>query len=168
MKQISLRQGRIAILDDEDHDRLSHHHWVYRSERDGNSGYAMRHAKQPKGPSKTVYLHREITDAPPGMEVIFLNFDRLDCRRVNLKVVNKEEARRHHRVRNDCDSGTKGLKYNPSPQTWTARIYRNGQMFTIGTFLTKREALDAYHARCHRENPDLQKAPEVVERRRLV
>jgi hypothetical protein len=33
------------------------------------------------------------------MEVIFLNHDRLDCRRQNLRVVDTHEARQHHRVR---------------------------------------------------------------------
>jgi hypothetical protein len=49
----------------------------------------------------------------PGQEVIFLNHDRLDSRRENLRVVSKEDARRHHRVRRDSKSGVKGVRFNP-------------------------------------------------------
>jgi hypothetical protein len=44
-------------------------------------------------------------------------------------------------------------------------VYRNGQAWRVGTFLTKKDAVDAYHEALRRENPDLHTAPEVVERR---
>ncbi|CEF49060.1 unnamed protein product [uncultured bacterium] len=83
---------------------------------------------------------------PPGHEVIFLNFDRLDCRRANLKVVTTSEARRHHRVRRDSKTGVKGVHYNPDGDTWTAVTYRNGSAYVIGTFYTEEEAKAAYDA----------------------
>src|SRR4051812_15447999 len=118
MQQIPLSQNMVALLDDDDFAHFSQYHWCYRAERNNNQGYAIRHRKVVGGKYKTEYLHRAIMNPPPGKEVIFLNHDRLDCRRENLRIVSKEEARQHHRVRRDCQSGAKGVRFNPEGYTW--------------------------------------------------
>jgi hypothetical protein len=164
MRQIQLTQNKVAILDDEDFVRLGHFHWCYRGERDRKLGYAIRHARENRK-TRTVYLHREIMgEVPPGHEVIFLNHDKLDCRRANLKVVNKDEARRHHRVRSDSKTGSKGVRFNAEGQTWSAYVYRHDQIYHIGTYYSKEAAEQAYQNALRRENPDLHSAPAVVER----
>ena len=49
------------------------------------------------GKRRLSYLHDEIMRPPEGHVVVFLNRNRLDCRRSNLLVVPKEEARRYRR-----------------------------------------------------------------------
>jgi len=164
MRQIPLSQNKIAILDDDDFDRFSQYHWCYRGERNGGEGYAIRHAKDGKK-KRTEYLHRAIMNPAPGLEVIFLNYDRLDCRRENLRIVSKQEARRHHRVRRDSDSGMKGVRFNPDGGSWSALTFRDGHCRSIGTFSNKGEASWAYEQEMKRENPDFAKPPERVERR---
>jgi hypothetical protein len=88
----------------------------------------------------------------------------LDCRRANLKVVTKEEACRHHRVRRDSKSGVKGVQYNAETDTWSANVYRNGRAHHVGTFYAQEEAVAAYEAALRKENPDLHSAPARVER----
>jgi hypothetical protein len=163
MQQIFLSQGQFALVDDADYALLADFRWCYRPERNGRQGYAVRHAKA-DGKYRTCYLHRVILPAPPGHETIFLNHDRLDCRRSNLKVVTKEEARQHHRVRHDSKSGIKGVRYNRDGGTWSAVVYRNWRCHTVGTFYRPQEAEEAYQAALRRENPDLHTAPETVER----
>src|SRR5476651_1954549 len=119
MRQITLSQNQVALVDDEDFPLLSEFRWCYRAERDGKPGYAVRHRKV-DGKDRLAYLHREIMNPPAGQEVIFLNHDRLDCRKANLRSVTKEEARRHHRVRSDSKSGVKGVRFNPDGETWSA------------------------------------------------
>lgn len=145
MNQIPLSQNQIALLDDEDFARLSHFHRCFRGEGDGAAGYAIRHVRDGKK-YRTVYLHREVVGpVPAGHEVIFRNGDRLDCRRENLAVVTKQEARQHHlHARSNSKSGIKGISYNPRPRTWSVDIYRNGQAKRVGTFLTLKEAQDAH------------------------
>ena len=123
----------MALVDEADHAALSHFRWCYRAERNGRPGYAVRH-KRVGGKDRVCYLHREICPAPEGHETIFLNHDRLDCRRQNLKVVTKEAAPQHHRVRSDGKSGVKGVRYNPDGDTWSAVVYRNGHCHTIGKY----------------------------------
>jgi hypothetical protein len=166
MQQIQLSQGKIAILDDEDFARFSPLHWCYRGERSSDKGYAIRHAKEAKGKYRTVYLHREIIgEVPTGHEVIFRNGDTLDCRRENLRIATKTEARQHHRrARSNSESGIKGISYNRRPGTWSVDIYRDGQAKRVGTFFTQKEAVEAQRQALERENPDLHAAPEQVER----
>jgi hypothetical protein len=164
MQHIPLSQGQVALVDDADHPLLSDFRWSYRAERDGRQGYAVRHHKV-DGKDRLCYMHRQIMQPAPGFEVIFLNHDRLDCRRENLRVVSKEEARRHHRVRRDSKSGVKGVRYNPDGDTWSAVVYRNGRCYTVGTYYSQGEAEAAYREAVRRENPDLHAAPDRVERR---
>jgi HNH endonuclease len=165
MQEIELSQNKVALLDDEDFARLRQYRWHYRSERNGRPGYAIRHVKDGRR-YRTGYLHREVVGpVPPGYEVVFRNGDRLDCRRENLRVVSKEEARRLHlRARSNSQSGIKGISYNPRPHTWSADVYRNGRARRVGTFLTQKEAVDAYLAALAREEAERAEVPEVVGR----
>jgi len=61
-------------------------------------------------------------------------------------------------------SGIKGISYNPRPRTWSVDINLNGRVRRVGTFLTQKEAMDAYQEALRQENPDLCQAPEVIER----
>jgi hypothetical protein len=163
MYEIPLPQGQFALVDDQDFPLFSQSRWCYRAERDGRQGYAVRHVKV-GGKDRLCYLHREVLPAPEGHETIFLNHDRLDCRRANLKVVTKQEARRQHRVRSDSRSGVKGVRYNPDGGTWTAVTYRHGRCYHVGTYFTREQAQAAYERDLRRENPDLHTAPARVER----
>jgi hypothetical protein len=167
MREIQLSQGQIALVDDADFPLLSEFHWCYRPERDGKQGYVIRHQKA-GGKYKTVYLHRHIMQPPEGHEVIFLNYDRLDCRRENLKVVTKEEARRHHRVRSDSRSGVKGVRYNAEGDSWSAYVYRGGNAYHVGTYYSQEQAVAAYEDELKKENPDLHRAPARVDRQRTA
>ena len=138
MQTIPLSQNQLAIIDDDDFPRFSGFRWIYRAERNNKQGYAVRHSKV-NGKDRLAYLHREIMNPPPGNEVIFLNHDRLDCRRENLRVVTKQEARRHHRVRRDSKSGVKGVRLNPDTGTWSAYTYRNGHAITSARTTRKKK-----------------------------
>jgi hypothetical protein len=163
MRQIRLSQGQSVLVDDEDFPELSRFKWSYRAERHGKQGYAVRHWKV-DGRDRLCYLHRLIMPAPAGQEVIFLNHDRLDCRQENLRVVTKPEARQHHRVRSDSQSGTTGVRFNADSSTWSAHIYRNGHDYHIGTFYREKDAVAAREEALRSENPELHSAPPRIER----
>jgi hypothetical protein len=163
MREIELSQGQVVLVDDQDFPVHSQYRWCYRAERDGRQGYAVRHVKV-EGKDRLAYLHREIMQPPAGQEVIFLNHDRLDCRRENLRVVSKQEARQHHRVRRDSKSGVKGVRYNAESETWSAYVYRHGNAYHVGTFPYQHQAEEAYEAELRKENPELHAAPKRVER----
>ena len=91
MKKIKLTNGKVAIVDDEDFDRINSHKW-YAGEDSKVKGrfYAMRGKRDKK--TKKIHIFRmqrdvlNITDRK--LKVIFLNGNFLDCRKENLKIWN--------------------------------------------------------------------------------
>jgi hypothetical protein len=80
------------------------------------------------------------------------------------RLVTKEQARQHHRVRGDSKSGVKGVRYNPESDTGSAYVYREGHCYHVGTYRSQERAVAAYETELRKENPDLHRAPEKVER----
>lgn len=146
MPQIPLSQNKVAIVDEEDFPLFSEFRWCYRADKNHGPGCAVRHVKKPNGKDTLSNLHCEVMNSPPGKEVIFLNHDRLDCRKGNLKIVTKQEANWHHRARKDSESGFKGLKFNGSAGKWYASITRHGEFHHLGAFETLAAAKAAYRA----------------------
>src|SRR5262245_34991761 len=97
MKRIPLSRGLYALVDDSDYDQLRPFKWSVKPGA-SNSRYAVTNIRiegTPKAGShrrwKQVALHRMLLQPPADREVVFLNFDGLDCRRSILKVVSKSE-----------------------------------------------------------------------------
>lgn len=80
VKQIPLTQGKFALVDDEDFERVNQYKWQYRKQ----DGYAFRQPKK-NDTNRIRYLHRFIMDVPVGINVDHINHDKLDNRRSNLR-----------------------------------------------------------------------------------
>ena len=76
MAEIRLSDGQVALIDDEDFERLNQYPWCV------TNGYAMR-----KVGGEAVYMHREILGAGPDQECDHANLNRLDNHRTNLRSV---------------------------------------------------------------------------------
>jgi len=166
MMHMPLSQGQFVLVDDSDYRIFYDVRFCYRAERNGKQGYAVRHVKV-DGKDRLSYLHRELVQPQPGQEVIFLNHDRLDCRRENLRAVSKEEARQHHRVRSDSQSRIKGVRFDRDGGTWSAHLWRDGYCRHIGTFYRQAEAEAAYEKALKEENPELHAAPQIWRRQEI-
>ncbi len=70
MKKIRLSNGRFALVDDKDFDRVNAFRWYFHPD-----GYAI---------SRNKSMHRFILNAPKGMVVDHKNHDTLDNRRKNI------------------------------------------------------------------------------------
>jgi HNH endonuclease len=173
MQHILLSQNKVALVDDDDFARFSKHRWCYRADRNQGPGCAVRHVKV-NGKDRLSYLHREVMDAPAGKEVIFLNHDRLDCRKENLKIVSKHEAKWYHQARRDSETGIKGVKYKSSARKWYASITRFGDFHHLGAFDTKEKALEAYRqaeellAHQGQDRPDDETSEAATDLQRLI
>lgn len=135
MKEISLTQGMIAIVDDEDYEELSKHKWHFMKV---HAGYAARNNSY-----KIQYMHRLIASAGDGMVVDHINGNTLDNRRCNLRVCSQSQNTKNKGIRKG--KKTKGVSLRKSGR-WSARIFSDGVSFHIGTFDTEEEAADAYKA----------------------
>ncbi len=143
-KQIPLTQGHVAIVDNEDYEELMQYRWHIDAHPQGPR--VMRttpvdiHGKQ-----GGVLMHRQIMDAPLGMDVDHHNHDQLDNRRANLRVCTRSQNMANMRKRPGCSSRFKGVYLEKRTGRWVARIRVNLQMIALGTFEQETRAARAYN-----------------------
>lgn len=106
-------------------------------------GYAARCVWQ-NGQVATLYLHRVVLGAPPGVEVDHINRDRLDNRRCNLRLATRSQNARNCRRNNRNTSGYKGVRFDGGAAGWRASVGFEGKQFPLGLFDTPEEAAFAY------------------------
>lgn len=129
MKTIQLTQGYIAIVDDEDYEKLSKKNWCI----SGHSPwlYAYR-----KGGER---MHRSIMNAPKDMQVDHINGNTLDNRKKNLRICSLAENCRNVRTQRNLPKGV-----HKKRNKFRARIKINGTLQSLGYFKTPEEAARAY------------------------
>ena len=141
MKQISLSQGKSALVSDEDFEYLSK--WKWQCDRDG---YAVRHTKS--NGNKTIRMHRVIAERAgldiKGREVDHINQNKVDNQRKNVRSATHAENMRNVGNRVDNTSGFKGVSWDKKSRLWHAQISRDGKRVSIGYFNTREQAAAAY------------------------
>jgi hypothetical protein len=134
VKYIALTQGKHAIVDAADFEWLNKHKW-FATRRPGGSGYYA--ARWENG--RMILMHREIMNAPDGMQVDHANRYPSDNRRCNLRVCTKQQN-----VFNRCtgvhSSRYQGVSYCKDHDKWVAYIKLDQQHERLGDFDDEVEA----------------------------
>jgi hypothetical protein len=148
MGEIPLTQGRVALIDPEDYDFLMQWKWCC------ITGYAARSTSGVDGAKRrTVLMHRVIANPPEGFFVDHINHDRLDNRRVNLRICTPGQNTFNRRPRPrqaERSSRFKGVYWNKTKGKWEVQITlkaatgENRKM--IGRFVREIDAALAYDA----------------------
>lgn len=146
MKEIQLTQGYVALVDDEDEERISQHKW--RMTRNGRKNYAIRNVTDAAtGKQGTVYMHRILMDTQPEQEVDHADHDGLNNRRENLRLCTKAENQYNRRKRSDeTSSRFKGVSWDKARAKWQAGIKVDRHNLYLGRFADEVEAARAYDA----------------------
>lgn len=97
-----------------------------------------------KSKTKTVYLHRLLMNANPGVTVDHINGDPLDNRRQNLRFATRSEQNMNKGVPSNNTSGFKGVSLCKRDQRWQAYIHINGRKKALGYHGTPEAAAKAY------------------------
>jgi len=149
MKEIRLTRGKVALVDDEDYERLSGFKWqALKSRRDYY--YAGRHVPLQDSDGhkqRMMLMHRVILESPPGQAIDHRNGDGLDNRRCNLRFCTTAENQAN-RCKHDPDryaSMFKGVTWRKDRRKWRAQIKVNGKDIALGSFHSEVVAAFAYN-----------------------
>lgn len=145
MKTIPLSQGLVALVDDADFEWLSQWKWTAQRRTDGKTHYAIR-CVYADGTQTRVFMHREIMQAPEGIEVDHRDFDGLHNTRDNVRLATHPQNQANRRPLSNNSSGFKGVGRSANGQRWQASIRVNGRGHYLGGYLTKEAAALAYDA----------------------
>ncbi len=142
MKKIKLSQGKVALVDDEDYERVNQYKWCYqRCVRPSGEyqGYAIKslHPGQMR-------MHRFIIGAKKGEEVDHINGNKLDNRRKNLRIVSHNVNLHNIKVRKDSKTKTKGVTWIKRLKKYRAYIQVNSKQYHLGYFKSKVTAARKY------------------------
>lgn len=142
MRQIRLSRGVFATVDNEDYPKLAGFKWSVKPSEHG-AMYAVTNIKE-NGVWHQESMHRMIMNNPAGKDVIFLDYDGLNCQKKNLRIVDAVESRRHHRVRRDSYTQIKGVALNLEQGSWSPIIVLNGAPRILGEFEDVKDAKQTY------------------------
>lgn len=143
-KLIPLTQGKFAIVDAGDYERLSKFKWH------ANKGriifYAVRKSYE-NGHRKPTYhrMHNVIIQPPRGFRVDHINHDGLDNRKSNLRFCTLVENQGNSRKLCKSSSIYKGVVWSKKAQKWMAYIKRDYKQKYLGLFISERDAALAYN-----------------------
>ena len=139
-KDVSLSQGKVAIVDDEDYESVSLHKWYY------DGGYAVRNVRISSDKRVRERLHRFImkpTEKDDDLVIDHINRNTLDNRKTNLRW-----ASRSQNIMNSCKKSKtaryKGITYHATTKKWRARIGIGNKRFSLGLFDSQEDAASAY------------------------
>lgn len=133
MKYIQLTQGKRAMVDDEDFERVNQFKWCF------DTGYAARKAG-PKRKQEKIWMHRFIMKTPTDLDTDHINRDRLDNRKSNLRVCTHSMNLHNAKIRTDNKSGIKGVSWSKDKGKWrVAKVFQSKQ-YHLGYYTTLTQA----------------------------
>lgn len=144
MREISLTRGKVALVDDEDYERLSKYKWSLNSA--ANLFYARGWIPGEDGvKSSQMYMHGFILSVPVGFEVDHINGDGLDNQKSNLRVVShRENCQNRHQLKTSRFPGVRKRRNVRTEYPWSAQIQISKKIVYLGVFRTEIEAAEAY------------------------
>lgn len=134
MKTIPLSSDINVIVDDCDYDVVSSIKWYLH--RGANTNYAKSNVYT----NGHQLMHRLITNCPKGMEVDHINFNGLDNRRENLRIVTHKENKRHNLGFSHNTSGVTGCVRRTGTNMWRVLIVVDGKQIAVGQYATIEKA----------------------------
>jgi len=158
MKQIELTQGQVALVDDEDYEWLSQ--WLWFFHRHPVGGYAER-----RDGRKLLGMHVAIARRIGLIgRVDHENRDKLDNRRVNLRLATTSQNGANRKVQRNNTSGFRGVTLHKQ-NGWQAKIQIRGKTRHLGYFgndeEAKRNAARAYNREAVKEFGEFAQLNEV-------
>lgn len=123
MKEIQLIGGSITKIDDEDYE------WVIKSSWHNKDGYA--HSRVTGAGSMS--MHRELINAPQGMDVDHIDGDKLNNQKHNLRLATRSQNKVNSKLYKNNTSGYRGVYLKESGR-YEAKVGINRRQISLGRF----------------------------------
>jgi hypothetical protein len=144
MKEITLTQGKVALVDDDTYEYLNQFKWFAHK---NNSGpfYAVR-TDRTSGKQIKICMHRLIMGiSDPKILVDHKDRDGLNNQRYNLRMANKSQNNANRRARRNGSSKYLGVCWDKREKKWRVQIKKNGIIKHVGMFSNEDDAALAYN-----------------------
>ena len=141
MKTIPLTQGKFAIVDDEDYEKIAKNKWY--AIQDNYTFYAVRSIRKKKK-RKKIRMHRIIMNAPQGQQVDHINGNGLKNIKSNLRFATNSQQRQNSTRHRNASSKFKGVSFDNNKKLWYSRTCIDYKRIYIGYFKDETEAAIAY------------------------
>jgi hypothetical protein len=142
MREIELTQGKTALVDDSDFERLNQFKWF--AQKGKITFYARRMSPAINGKQGVINMHHEIIGRPPiGLMSDHEDGNGLNNLKSNLRfVTNRQNSQNKQNIKKT--SKYPGIYWHKKGKKWHARIQINGKTKSLGLFTDEREAFEAY------------------------
>lgn len=141
MKEIPLSKGYVALVDDDDYERVSQFKWHAEVQR--HTVYAKRNLRRGGGGRTPERLHRFILRPPDGIAVDHIDGDGLNNRRENLRLATTNGNSQNRRKQTNNTSGYMGVSWHKVRGKWRAEIRVGGRAKHLGYYECPTEAAKA-------------------------
>jgi hypothetical protein len=139
-RRIPLTQGKFAIVDPEDYQRLNKVKWHTCGKR---GVFYARQNKRINGKQVTTLMHRAVVSVPNDMVVDHINHNGLDNRKANLRPATRSQNICNSLPRQHS-SRFKGVAFDKVRKKWEVQVAYRGQKICLGRFVDEIEAAKAY------------------------
>lgn len=141
MKEITLTQGKVALVDDDVFEYLNQWKWHYQKVE--KTGYAIR-SEGPKHHQRFILMHRVIMNTPSDQEVDHADHEGCNNQRYNMRNCTHASNMQNRTKQIGNTSGYKGVYFYKRDKKWVASISLNDNIVYLGRFTTPEDAARAY------------------------
>lgn len=135
---IRLTQGKFAIVDEEDFERVDSLNWSCKKHR--HTYYSDTNIN-----GKVVKLHRFIMEIfDPKIQIDHKNGNGLHCYKSNLRNATQSQNSMNQQPQKNRTSQYKGVWLNKNNSNYVSKIHLNGKRVHIGVFTNEVDAAKAY------------------------
>jgi hypothetical protein len=137
VKEIPLTQGKVALIDDEDYEKLKN--YKFYAHTDCYNWYCECKIKR-----RQTKMHRLILNPKNNEQVDHINGNGLDNRRCNLRIATQSQNRANSKKQRNTPSKYKGAYWKEPNKKWQSMIQKNEKIYYLGLFEKEEDAAKAY------------------------
>lgn len=136
VKEIPLQNGMVALVDDEDFEKVKDYTWYHQAGNEAVRTMVNR---------TIIYLGRLILNCHDMKKHVCQREKNLDYRKSNLIILETGKTSRMKRSQKGSSSKYKGVSWDKKQGKWAANIRVNGKLIYLGRYINEDEAAKVYN-----------------------